>query len=311
MQPLKHRAKGKWRGILPALGIPDSYLTGKHGPCPLCGGKDRWRWDNKEGCGTWICSKCGAGDGISLVMLKHGIQFRDAVKHIDQLVDIAPLDKVKIQRTDKDKREAMNKLWRSGIPITTTDPVGIYLSKRCGITTYPPCLRFVPRVKYYDERPSWHPVMVAMVMAPNGSPAILHRTYLTTDGRKAAVASPRRMMSGTVTSGSAVRLMEPTDMLGIAEGIETAFSAHALFGVPCWAALNAGMMMTWQPPETVERIVIFGDDDPGFAGQAAAYGLARRISGNQWKVEVRIANQAYAVPTGTDWNDIFQEGAKS
>ena len=64
--PLKDRAQGRWSGILPALGIGESFLTGKHGPCPLCGGKDRWRWDNREGRGTWICSKCGAGDGIAL-----------------------------------------------------------------------------------------------------------------------------------------------------------------------------------------------------------------------------------------------------
>ena len=81
--PLKDRAQGRWSGILPALGIGESFLTGKHGPCPLCGGKDRWRWDNLEGRGTWICSKCGAGDGIALVMQKNGWEFREAARQIE------------------------------------------------------------------------------------------------------------------------------------------------------------------------------------------------------------------------------------
>jgi putative DNA primase/helicase len=34
-------------------------------------------------------------------------------------------------------------------------------------------------------------------------------------------------------AGAAVRLMAHGDTLGIAEGIETALSASALFGVPC------------------------------------------------------------------------------
>ena len=73
------------------------------------------------------------------------------------------------------------------------------------------------------------------------APSILHRTYLTADGSKASVISPRRLMSGTVAKGAAIRLAPAGEALGIAEGIETALSASALFGVPCWAAVNAGM----------------------------------------------------------------------
>ena len=51
----------------PSLGVPAKALTNRHGPCPVCGGKDRFRFDDKGGRGTWICSTCGAGDGIELV----------------------------------------------------------------------------------------------------------------------------------------------------------------------------------------------------------------------------------------------------
>jgi putative DNA primase/helicase len=58
-EPLKDRAKGRWRNILPSLGIPSKALTNRHGPYPMCGGKDRFRFDDKGGRGTWFCSQCG------------------------------------------------------------------------------------------------------------------------------------------------------------------------------------------------------------------------------------------------------------
>ncbi|NYY79755.1 hypothetical protein DMH17_06695 [Raoultella planticola] len=33
----------------------------------MCGGADRFRFDDKEGRGTWFCNQCGAGDGLKLV----------------------------------------------------------------------------------------------------------------------------------------------------------------------------------------------------------------------------------------------------
>jgi putative DNA primase/helicase len=245
--PLRDRAQGRWLGILPALGISESFLTGNHGPCPLCGGKDRWRWDNLEARGTWICSRCGAGDGIALVMQKNGWEFREAAKQIDTVIGSVPTDAPKRDLSDREKRDAMNKLWQSSKAVEANDPVGSYLAWRVGLTSFPPCLRTASHLRYQADRPSFHPAMIAMVSAPDGAPSTLHQTYLTVDGRKASVDPPRRMMPGTVAKGSAIRLAPAGDALGIAEGIETALSASALFDIPCWAAVNAGMLAAWQP----------------------------------------------------------------
>ena len=64
-----------------------------------------------------------------------------------------------------------------------------------------------------------------------GERAALHRTYLDQFSGKAEVAEPRKML-GTMPTGAAVRLMAHDDVLGIAEGIETALSASILFNVP-------------------------------------------------------------------------------
>jgi putative DNA primase/helicase len=299
--PLKDRAQGRWSGILPALGIGESFLTGKHGPCPMCGGKDRWRWDNREGRGTWICSRCGAGDGIALVMQINGWHFRKAAEQIEAVLGSSWADEPKRERSDREKRDAMNKLWRSSKAIEANDPVGRYLGRRVGLTCFPTCLRTASNLHYQSDRSSFHPAMIAMVTAPDGAPSSVHRTYLTADGRKASVDEPRRMMPGTIAKGSAVRLAPPMGVLGIAEGIETALSASALFAVPCWAAVNAGMLAAWQPPPEVKRILIFGDNDPGYAGQAAAYALARRLASDKCALEVHVP-----ADPGADWNDVHR-----
>jgi putative DNA primase/helicase len=299
--PLKDRARGRWSGILPALGIAETFLTGKHGPCPLCGGKDRWRWDNLEGRGTWICSKCGAGDGIALVMERNGWEFSEAAKQIEAVIGSVTADPPKRERSDRDKRDAMNKLWRVSKTVETGDPVGRYLFRRVGLTRFPSCLRTAYDLRYQSDYPSFHPAMIAIVTGPDGALSTLHRTYLTNDGRKAPVTEPRRLMPGIVAKGAAIRLGPAGEVLGIAEGIETALSVTALFGVPCWAAVSAAMLGAWQPPPEAKRIIAFGDNDPNYAGQSAAYALARRLRSDERVIEVQIPAEV-----GVDWNNVHQ-----
>ncbi|ENI6011903.1 DNA primase, partial [Salmonella enterica] len=43
------QACGHWPRILPALGV--KVIKNRHQSCPVCGGSDRFRFDDKEGCG--------------------------------------------------------------------------------------------------------------------------------------------------------------------------------------------------------------------------------------------------------------------
>lgn len=91
--------------------------------------------------------------------------------------------------------------------------------------------------------------MLAVVQDQDGEPVTMHRTFLKPDGSgKAEMEAPRRLMPGPNPKGSSVRLHEwlGSGPLCIAEGIETAFAASALFGVPVWAALNAGQLEAWE-----------------------------------------------------------------
>ena len=234
-----------------------------------------------------------------------GVDFRGAAELIEPLIDAALPRTTAPAVSEDDKRRWRNHAWAGARSVDVDDPVGRFLQARAGLLTYPAVLRCHPALDHRDDegRTTRHPAMLAIVTALDGKPANLHRTYLTADGSKADVAEPRRMMPGEIPPGSAIRLAPVADELGIAEGIETAFAAAALFGIPTWAAVNAGMLAKWVPPAKVRRVVIFGDNDPGFAGQAAAYTLARSITGRRLaEVEVRIPE-----PFGDDWNDVFAE----
>ena len=182
------------------------------------------------------------------------------------------------------------------------DPVTLYLASR-GLRYVPPCLRFVPKLKYNAEPPTYHPGMVALFRGPDGKACTFHRTYLTVDGRKASVESPKRLMAGAVAKGGAIRLFPPAEQLGIAEGIETALSAAELHGIPCWSAISENILRDWMPPPETKRVVIFGDNDANFVGHAASYDLARRLSLSD-KFDVEVEVRLPPIPDH-DWNDIL------
>lgn len=301
-------AKGKWRGILLTLGLPEKCLQDRHGPCPLCGGNDRFRWDNREGRGTYICSQCGAGDGMKLAIEYTGKDFREVAAEIDRMVGNLKADTPKREMTDQTRRDVLRDTYRATERVKEGDLVHRYLAAR-GVDDliYPDALRFAPNLR--DGEGGIRPAMVAMVCGPDGKPVSMHRTFLKPDGSgKAEMASPRKMMPGELPEGACVRLSEyvPGGALGIAEGIETALSASAMFGIPVWSAINSAILKKWLPPEGCEEVAIFGDSDPKFGGQAAAWALAHRLAVKGISVTVHLPSEI-----GTDWNDIHLAGGKA
>lgn len=86
-ETVKH-ACGHWPRILPALGVP--VIKNRHQACPVCGGSDRFRFDDKEGRGTWFCNQCGAGDGLKLVEKVFGVSASEAAGRVNALTGNLP-----------------------------------------------------------------------------------------------------------------------------------------------------------------------------------------------------------------------------
>lgn len=82
------QACGHWPRILPALGV--KVIKNRHQACPVCGGSDRFRFDDKEGRGTWFCNQCGAGDGLKLVEKVFGVTASEAAGKVNAVTGNLP-----------------------------------------------------------------------------------------------------------------------------------------------------------------------------------------------------------------------------
>lgn len=290
-------ARGSWRGILLALGVDKRFLENKHGPCPMCEGRDRYRWDNQNGDGGFICNQCGAGNGFDLLMRIKGWDFRTCAAEVDKVVGNVEAEPVKPRMSAERSKDLLRDLWQASTQMQDGDPAHLYLSGRVTLPrTLPRCLRYAAACRMPDG--AEHPAMLAVVSDKDGVAINMHRTSL--HPVKAGEKRRRAMMPGELPDGAAVRLSPlHGERLGIAEGIETALAASNRFGVPVWSAINATMLEKWTPPAGVSEVMIFGDCDAKFGGQSAAYSLAHRLSARmRLAVQVHIPQQV-----GLDWAD--------
>lgn len=297
VESIKQSVIGKWPGIIDSLGI-GIRKDGKHSPCPMCGGKDRFRFDNKEGNGTWICNQCGAGDGWQLVVKAFNIDFIEAVKRVGSLS--GNIDCTYTPEEKPDPKIRLRELWKESEPYKDSGLIKDYLLSR-GLRITPHNLRFINKC-YEPDTKQCYPAMLGIVQNGTDSSVTIHRTYL--DGpKKAPIEKPKKLMPAVEhLNNVAIRLFDPNsenNVKGIAEGIETGIAATQLFDIPTWAAINSTLLTTWEPPEKIKTVVIFGDNDANFTGHKAAYILANKLYLKGIKVEVQIPDEV------GDWNDVL------
>lgn len=311
-------ARNLWPQILMAAGIDAKFLHKHHGPCPICGGTDRFRFDDKDGSGSHFCSKCGAGDGLSLLMKHKECSFNDAACFVrawrgDKPVEATPVvtPQSNAEKTDKEKQARLQKIWREAKVIQPGDPVWIYLTqtRQLPIEGISPVLRYHPALPYVDFASGkflgkFH-AMLAVAQNKVREVVGMHKTYLTRDGRKADVSDPKKTEKITKLSGGAIRLFKHGRKLAVSEGIETALAAHAMKGVPSWATMNKVLLAQLEVPDDVEELDIYGDNDPEDekghrAGQEAAFALAERMTKEGRKARIILPTRV-----GMDFADIW------
>lgn len=186
------------------------------------------------------------------------------------------------------------RLWRQAQFLKDT-PAKAYLEAR-SVRASSSELRFHPRTPLGPKGAArFLPAIIAAVRTDEGVIAI-HRTFL--DRRrpeKAKFAKPKRAL-GKLGAG-AVRLFDAKDgKLGLAEGIESAMSARALTGIPCWATLGNERFGIAAVPESVTELHLFVDADRG--GQIAA---GRGFEA--YAADGRIIRVRRPSVVGSDWND--------
>jgi hypothetical protein len=255
----------------------------RSGPCPKCGGVDRFSINVQKQ--VFNCRGCEVGgDVVTLVQHLDGVGFAAAC---DTLLRYPPALRQHFARgsslnTDylRDQHRKAAWLWSRRRPIAGT-PAERYVRDARGITCpMPSTIGYLP-----PHKPTHHPALISafaivdetepgIVSEPRGVISV-HLTLLRLDGSgKADLAEPKIIIG---SPGSLpIVLSPPNDLLGLAvtEGVEDGLSALEATGLGVWVAGNAGRMpsLAVLVPPYIETTTIFAHRDE--SGQTGARALA-------------------------------------
>jgi putative DNA primase/helicase len=331
-QQVKEDACGRWERVLLTLAPPlkDAMeRKGKHVPCPVHGGRDGFRvFRDVDETGGGICNTCGSfANGFALLMWINGWDFGRAIREVaEQVGSRSRKAKSRTEKSeDEIRREQLNRTWRESVPLShsSAEPARLYLARRGLSVKVPESLRFHAALGYFDDNRliANYPALIAQVTGHEGDAVTIHRTYLASDGRKAPVDAPKKLMRHPLArqlTGGAIRLVPAGNRLAVTEGIETALAVTEAIGIPTWATGNAHLLATFQPPAGIEQVLVFADKDrpsqqhPSGHGQEAARELVTRL----WAMGIRAGAIAPALDIpegrkGVDWLDVFVHQGKA
>jgi len=72
---IKEASQGRWLEILRKTGLGEHHLSGKHCACPICGGTDRFRFDDQR---IFVIN---AVQGMGFRLFKSSVIFKPFLTH--------------------------------------------------------------------------------------------------------------------------------------------------------------------------------------------------------------------------------------
>ncbi|MBX8903382.1 primase-helicase zinc-binding domain-containing protein [Citrobacter freundii] len=287
------QACGHWPRILPALGV--TVIKNRHQACPVCGGSDRFRFDDKEGRGTWFCNQCGAGDGLKLVEKVFGVTPSEAAGKVNAVTgNLSPVAPEVIAAAEAETvadRKAAAELTVKLMEKTRPATGNAYLTRK----GFPDreCLTLTAMQKTGGVTYSAGDLVVPLY---DDSGALVNLQLINADGLK-------RTLKGGQVKGACHILdgkKETGKRLWIAEGYATALTVHHLTGETVMVALSSVNLLSLASLARHKypacRIVIAADRDLSGDGQTKAAAAADTCEGV-------IA----LPPVFGDWNDAFMQ----
>lgn len=287
------QACGHWPRILPALGV--TVIKNRHQVCPVCGGSDRFRFDDKEGRGTWFCNQCGAGDGLKLVEKVFGVTPSEAAGKVNAVTGNLPPVSPEVTaaadaETEADRKAAAAlavKLTEKGRPATGN----AYLTRK----GFPgrECLTLTTLHKTGGVTYRAGDVVVPLY---DDTGALVNVQLINADGLK-------RTLKGGQVKGACHILdgkKEAGKRLWIAEGYATALTVHHLTGETVMVALSSVNLLSLASLARHKypacRIVLAADRDLNGDGQTKASAAAESCEG-----------VVALPPVFGDWNDAYTQ----
>jgi len=292
------------------------------GPCPRCGGFDRFSINLRKQ--VFNCRGFEGGNVIALVQHIDGSDFKKAVATLAGAAERtvcnitnkrAATSKQIYQCSKKQKEEFQNgtrnlalALWRAAV-----DPRGTLVEQYLKFRALElpdaaanEATRFHPDCPFTAER---FPAMVCLVRnIVSNEPQGLHRTALAPDGTAIKRDGKTFRMSLGTIAGGAIKLDPDEDVtqgLCIGEGVETCLSGRQMGLPPVWSAVNTGGVADFPVLSSIEGLHIFKEhDDAGGQSAGDVEACARR-----W----HDAGRAVIIvepDIGNDLNDELREAAR-
>lgn len=309
---VKNAAAGRWLSIFnslaPALRPALERKIGRHGPCPVHGGKDGFRfYRDADQTGGGVSNQDGSfPSGFNLLMWVNGWTFRETLEAVAEELGISgdgnqpkpvvrkspqskPPQEVDPEETQRLRLKLQETFEKSfSIMHPASEPARYYLAGRgLAYENLPETVvRMAVDCPYYDEDGKWlgdFPTILLRVDDKDGKPVTIHRIYLDPHGNKAEVPSPKKIMAYPKADenrimGGAIRLTPFTgNVIGVAEGAETAIACTMGSGIPTWSCVFADLLAGFVPPEGINMVVVWADKDRSGKGQNSARQLVARL----------------------------------
>ncbi|EIQ4595521.1 toprim domain-containing protein, partial [Salmonella enterica] len=292
------QACGHWPRILPALGV--NVIKNRHQSCPVCGGSDRFRFDDKQGRGTWFCNQCGAGDGLKLVEKVFGVTPSEAAGKVNvvtgNLPPVAPEVIAAAEAGAEADRKAAAALAVRLIEKTRPASGNAYLTRKGFPDRECPVLTVMHKTGGVTFRAG-----DVVVPLHDDTGALVNLQFINADGLK-------RTLKGGAVKGTC-HIIEGQKQAGkrlwIAEGYATALTVHHLTGETVMVALSSVNLLSLASLARQKypacQIVLAADRDLNGDGQNKAAAAADACEG-----------VVALPPVFGDWNDAFvQKGEEA
>ncbi|MEG7474655.1 primase-helicase zinc-binding domain-containing protein [Serratia marcescens] len=284
--------------LLPALGI---HITagGRAQPCPVCGGKDRFRFDNLQGRGTWFCNQCGSGDGLNLVEKALAVTAKEAAVKVAGVLD-EPSGNTLLehnpQQEQQDKALARNNAAQQARQLLASarqQAGNAYLTAKGwpdtdALTLQGPSLR-VGGITYQSGD--------LLVPLTDSTGDVVNVQLINAAGVK------RTLAGGQVKNTCHFLPGQDNAVIWLTEGYATGLTVHQLTGESVCVALSANNLpamaqqLRTHYPDAL--LLLAADNDENGTGQARAAEAAQLSGGKP------------ALPSETgDWNDVYQQQGK-
>ncbi len=289
-------ARGRWPEILAALaGVSEAQLRNRHQPCPLCGGTDRYRFDDKDGSGSWFCNQCGgkdqrggAGSGMDLLMRRQGWSFVEAARQVEAFLGLVP---------DGQHSPASQSPGRSGKPWRMPE-------KPPADAPPPPLNRGATAQWAYRNADGEVLFWIQRIRLRSGGKAFLHRVWLDGDWHRPSRRDPFTCDWPTPRPlyGLSDLLQRAEAPVLVVEGEATAEAAARLFPqhvVLTWANGAKAITKADWTPLAGRAVTLWPDADE--AGLAAMESLATLL--HPLDCELQLVALPANLPAGWDLAD--------